>query len=116
MHVSELYGLDIYNDEAKYLGKVNDVILNLESGKIVRLTTEPLRAVSKDRAKAVLKDKSVLYKNVISVGEIVIVGKGSNAPDEEEETAAEAKPRSPTQYKYTSQYTPHGRSLLGRTK
>ncbi|RLG69008.1 MAG: hypothetical protein DRO11_08315 [Methanobacteriota archaeon] len=110
MHVSELYGLDIYNDEARFVGKVNDVILNLETGKVVRLTTEPLRAVSKERAKSVLKDKSVLFKNVMAVGDIVIVGKGSNLATEEEE---EAPKQTPTQRRY-GQY--QRRSLLGRTK
>ncbi len=112
MHVSELYGLDIYNDEARYVGKVNDVILNLESGKIVRLTTEPLRAVSKERAKAVLKDKSVLFKNVMAVGDIVIVGKGSNAPTREEEDSE--APKKGARYERPRVKYPR-RSLLGRT-
>jgi sporulation protein YlmC with PRC-barrel domain len=86
MNISELYGIDIYDDEAKYIGKVNDIILNLETGKIVRLTTEPLRAVSRERAKQVLRERSVLYKNVTSVGDIIIVSKrrGGSAPSEEE--------------------------------
>ncbi|MCK4327209.1 MAG: PRC-barrel domain-containing protein [Candidatus Diapherotrites archaeon] len=102
MHISELYGIDIYSEGAKYVGKVNDIILNLETGKIVRLTTEPLRSVSKEKAKEVLKEKSVLYKNVSAVGDIVILGASSGVV---EEGGAEAKPS----------YTPR-RSLLGRTK
>ncbi|MBN3037317.1 MAG: PRC-barrel domain-containing protein [Candidatus Diapherotrites archaeon] len=105
MHISELYGIDIYNfDDAKYIGKVNDVILNLETGKIVRLTTEPLRSISKDKAKEILREKSVLYKNVLSVGDIVIVGRGKRvAASEEEATVA-------------SRTLPARRSLLGRTR
>ena len=109
MHISELYGLDIYNDEAKYIGKVNDIIINLETGKIVRLTTEPLRSVSKEKAKAVLRDKSVLYKNVTAVGDIVIVGKGSTAMPSEEEVEAERTG-------YSSKYRYQRRSMLGRTR
>ncbi len=75
MNLSELYGMDIYTEDARYLGKVNDVIINIETGKIVRLTTEPLRAVSKEAAKRILKEHSVLYKYVKSVGDIVLVGK-----------------------------------------
>ncbi len=100
MHISELYGIDIYGENARYVGKVNDIILNLESGKIVRLTTEPLRSVSKDKAKLVLKEKSVLYKNVAAVGDIVILGASSNTVEEE-------APVSPTTKR---------RSLLGRTR
>ena len=103
MHISELYGMDIYSENAKYVGKVNDIILNLETGKVVRLTTEPLRSVSKEKAKEVLKEKSVLYKSVSAVGDIVILGPNMGAAEEEEAPAA--KPG----------YTPR-RSLLGRTR
>ncbi len=88
MNLSELYGMDIYTEDARYLGKVNDVIINLETGKIVRLTTEPLRAVSKDAAKKILKEKSVLYKYVKSVGDIVLVGKTPREPISGEEVEA----------------------------
>lgn len=101
MHISELYGIDIYGENARYVGKVNDIILNLETGKLVRLTTEPLRSVSKEKAKSVLKEKSVLYKNVAAVGDIVILGASS---------AVEKTEPAPTG---------HGtrrRSLLGRTR
>ena len=103
MHISEMYGIHIYSENAKYVGKVNDIILNLETGKIVRLTTEPLRSITKEKAKSVLKEKSVLYKNVASVGDIVILGAASAAyEDEEEESKAPS---------YTRR-----RSLLGRTR
>ena len=100
MHISELYGIDIYGENARYVGKVNDIILNLESGKIVRLTTEPLRSVSKEKAKSVLKEKSVLYKNVAAVGDIVILGASSSAVEEDEPAGS----------------TTRRRSLLGRTR
>ncbi len=103
MHISEMYGIDIYSENARYVGKVNDIILNLETGKIVRLTTEPLRSVSKEKAKAVLKEKSVLYKNVAAVGDIVILGAASAAYEGEEE-----QPKA-------SSYA-RRRSLLGRTR
>lgn len=105
MHISELYGIDIYDENARYVGKVNDIILNLESGKIVRLTTEPLRSVSKEKAKEVLKEKSVLYKNVSAVGDIVILGPASAAGVTEEEAEQS-----------TRIYGTKRRSLLGRTR
>ncbi len=84
------------------MGKVNDIILNLETGKIVRLTTDPLRSVSKEKAKEVLKEKSVLYKSVSAVGDIVILGPNSAAVEDEPETQGTTYPRR--------------RSLLGRTR
>jgi len=113
MYISELYGMDIYNDDARYIGKVNDIILNLETGKIVRLTTEPLRSISKEKAKEVLREKSVLYRNVVAVGDIIIVGKGKNVMPEEGEIEAERrgyrKPAMGTMRRTS-------RSLLGRTR
>jgi sporulation protein YlmC with PRC-barrel domain len=104
IHISELYGIDIYGDDGKYVGKVNDVILNLEKGKIVRITTEPLRFVSKLKAKTVLKEKSILYRNVRTVGDILIVGKGKGIVPTEDEVEAEFPKAVP------------GRSLLGRVR
>jgi len=87
MRLSKLYGMDIYTDDAGYIGKVNDVILNLEKGEVVRLTTETLKAVSKEEAAKVLRDKSVLYKNVRSAGDIVIVSRKGGAITQEELSA-----------------------------
>jgi sporulation protein YlmC with PRC-barrel domain len=89
MRISELYGIDIFSERAEYIGKVNDIILNLEKGEIIRLTTEPLRSVSKEKAKEILKDKSVLYRNVKAVGDIMIVGKGKKSEPSKEEIEVE---------------------------
>ena len=85
VRISRLYVTDIYTDGAGYLGKINDIILNLETGKVVRITTEPLKNVSKERAHEVLRQKSVLYKNVKSVGDIMIVSKSGGPVDSVEE-------------------------------
>ena len=86
--------MDIYTDEAGYIGKVNDVILNLEKGEVVRLTTETLKAVSREEAAKVLKDKSILYRNVRSAGDILLVSKRGGAVQEEEvEAEMEDAPR-----------------------
>ncbi len=76
IRASKMYGLDIYDASGKYLGKVNDLILNLETGEVVRITTEPLRAsLTKEELPKILKQKSILYKRVKAVRDIVIVGK-----------------------------------------
>jgi sporulation protein YlmC with PRC-barrel domain len=94
--VSQLYGMDIYSDEGGFLGKINDIIINLEKGEVVRVTTEPLKSVSKEEARKILRDKSVLYKNVRSVRDIMIVSKrggaGSDIEEEAEDAAIAAAP------------------------
>ena len=78
MRASRLYGLDIYDADGGYIGKVNDLIINLEKGEIVRVTTEPLRAnLTKDELPEILQKKSVLYKRVSSAKDILIVNKGA---------------------------------------
>lgn len=96
MKISEFYGKDVYTDGGKYLGKVYDVVIDLEKGDVVRLTLAPLNSISKDEAKKILKEKSVLYKNVKNVGDIVVIGgeKGDKPADiKNEEAIPESKPK-----------------------
>jgi sporulation protein YlmC with PRC-barrel domain len=109
MHLSELYGLDIYSEDARFVGKVSDIIVNLETGRIVRLTTEPLRSVSKERARDVLRDKSVLYNKVAAVGDIIILGQNRYRGEETSEVEEESQAGQPTMYQKR-------RSLLGRVR
>ena len=80
MKVSKIYGMDIYTDGGKFLGRVQEILLDLERGEVIRLTMEPLNSVSKDEAKRILRDKSVLYKSVKSVEDVVVVTKGAAGP------------------------------------
>ena len=82
--VSKIYGMDIYTDGGKFLGRVQEILLDLEKGEVVRLTMEPLNSVSKDEAKRILRDKSVLYKSVKSVEDVVVVARGAGAVGLEE--------------------------------
>lgn len=75
MKLSRLYGMDIYSDGGRYLGRAQDFIVDLEKGEVIRVTMEPLSAMSKDEAKRIIKDKSVLYKNVKSVEDVIVVSK-----------------------------------------
>lgn len=69
--------MDIYTDGGRFLGKVQDVIIDLESGEVVRLTMDPLNSVSKEEAKKILRDRSVLFKSVKSIEDVVVVAKGA---------------------------------------
>ena len=77
--VSKIYGMDIYTDGGKFLGRVQEILLDLEKGEVIRLTMEPLNSVSKEEAKRILRDKSVLYKSVKSVEDVVVVTKGATS-------------------------------------
>jgi sporulation protein YlmC with PRC-barrel domain len=99
--LSQLIGMDIYTDNAQYIGKVYDVILDLQKGEVVRLTLEPIKVASKEEAKRVFKEKTILYKSVKAVEKIIIVtASGSVGQEMEEEEPAPATPEKPMPYSY----------------
>jgi sporulation protein YlmC with PRC-barrel domain len=73
--ISELYGTEIYTSKAKHLGKIEDIILNLQKGEIMRITLSPLKSgfLSKSKVEEILKENSVGYQDVEEVGDIVLV-------------------------------------------
>ncbi len=80
-----MYGMDIFTDSGKFLGNAQDFIVDVESGEVSRILIEQLPA-SKDEAKKALRDKSILYSNVKSVEDVIVVTKGiagvsSRAPE-----------------------------------
>ena len=87
--LSRLYGMDIYSDGGKYLGRVQDMILDLEKGEILRITLEPLVSVTREDAKRILREKSILYKSVRSVEDVIMVsGRPVTMPKGEAEPEA----------------------------
>jgi sporulation protein YlmC with PRC-barrel domain len=62
LRLSRLQGLKIYNDKAKYVGSVWDVLLNDEEGKVVGL------ALGK-KGSSIL---SLPFSNVLAIGDIVL--------------------------------------------
>jgi len=93
MRLSKLFGMDIYNSEAGYRGKVFDVIINLEKGKLETITTEALKARSKQEAKKIISEKSIPYKTVRAAKDIIIVGGKVAAPEPEQ--------KKPSHYRYS---------------
>jgi sporulation protein YlmC with PRC-barrel domain len=75
MRVSQLYGRDIYTERAEYVGKVEDVILNLETAEIMRLSIRPFRAntLPPEEVKKIISEESVGYEEVIRVGDVILV-------------------------------------------
>ncbi|MFH0836377.1 MAG: PRC-barrel domain-containing protein [Candidatus Micrarchaeota archaeon] len=99
LKLSQLMGKDVYSDTADYIGKVHDIILDLQKGEVVRLTLEPIRAGSKEEAKRIFKEKTIMYKSVKAVEKIVIISKAP-IPEETEEEPEQQVPLKPTPYSF----------------
>ncbi len=70
--LSTMYGMDIFTDKGKYMGASQDFIINVEEGKVVRIMLEKIPR-SSEEAKRVIKERSILYKNVKSVEDVIVV-------------------------------------------
>mgnify|MGYP001115724216 CR=1 FL=1 len=64
MRISRFYGLAIYNSRAEYVGIVNDVVLDFDSGEIFGL------AVGQE---AGVQNIAVPFRDVLAVGDIILV-------------------------------------------
>lgn len=95
MRLSKLFGMDIYTTDAEYKGKIFDIVINLEKGKLETITTEALKARSKQEAKKIISEKSIPYRNVRAAKDIVLVS-GRAIPVEEPMPERPA----PTTYRY----------------
>lgn len=75
--LSELYGMDVYSLNAELIGRVEEVILNLEKGGIMRLCLKPFRGdtLSGDEVKRILQQESISYEDVSQVSDIVLINK-----------------------------------------
>jgi sporulation protein YlmC with PRC-barrel domain len=72
--LSRMYNMDIFSDSGKFIGSAQDFVLDTQSGEVLRVLLEPLPG-SKEEAKKVLREKSVLYKSVKSVEDVIVVTK-----------------------------------------
>jgi sporulation protein YlmC with PRC-barrel domain len=97
IRLSKLFGMDIYDAKAGYKGKVYDIIINLEKGKLETITTEPLKVKTKSDAKKILSEKSMPYKNVVSANDIILI---SNSPRATEEDSAPKRRETTTNTRY----------------
>lgn len=96
--LSKLFGMDIYDAKAGYKGKVYDIIINLEKGKLETITTEPLKVKTKSDAKKILSEKSIPYKNVVSANDIILISNSPRAVEDNDPKRAQSA--SKTRYKY----------------
>ncbi len=101
LKISQLMGMDVYTDTAHYVGKVYDVIIDLQKGEVVRLTLEPIKVTSKEEAKRVFREKTILYKSVKAADKIIIISPTAAEEVEEEAAQVEEKPpAAPYSYRY----------------
>lgn len=77
--LSKLYGMEVFTDTGKFIGNAQDFVLDFESGEVLRILTESLPGNKEDVRKA-LREKSIMYKNVKSVEDVIVVTKGPTAP------------------------------------
>lgn len=78
MRISEIYNMDIYGDNGQYLGEVLDAIIDLERGEVSRILMEEWRNIDKAEMRKLLQNKSVLFKNVRNIGDVVLVAASPN--------------------------------------
>jgi len=72
--LSNLYGLDIYSTSGTYIGKVEDILLNLEEGVVMSLYLKTLNsgAIDSNELKRIIKEEGVSYDGVSSVSDIIL--------------------------------------------
>ncbi|MGB9837495.1 MULTISPECIES: PRC-barrel domain-containing protein [unclassified Methanothermobacter] len=94
VELSSLYGLEIYTSRGKYVGRVQDVVLNIKKGRVSTLKVRPMRHDKKNVGiKDVLKTSirivpessdeirpiqeegiiDINYERVQAVGDILII-------------------------------------------
>lgn len=90
IRLSKLFGMDIYETNATYRGKVYDLVVNLEQGVLETITTQPLKVNSKQEAKKIITEHSIPYKKVISADDIVLINSGNVPTQNKTITSKEA--------------------------
>lgn len=83
--LSEMYGKDIYTQKGAHVGKVEDIILNLERGEIMRLSLKSFRGgvLPNEDIKKVLQAESIGYDEVVNVSDVIIVQKAPTIKTQE---------------------------------
>ena len=89
MKISEIYSMDIYGDNGQYLGEVRDAIVDLEKGEVSRLLMQEWRNSDRTEVRKILQQKSVLFKNVKNIGDVVLVSGGTSSPKQESASSPE---------------------------
>ncbi len=75
--LSKLYGMNIYTENAEFVGKVEDVILNIKKGEVMRLCLRSFkgRQLPSEEVKKILQEESIGYNEVLKAGDIILCKK-----------------------------------------
>ena len=75
--LSELYGMDIFTKKAEHIGRVGDVILNLEKGEVMQLSLRSFKSgeIGGFDIRKVLQEESIPFEEVSRIGDIIICDK-----------------------------------------
>ncbi len=87
--LSEIYGMDLFTEKAEYVGKVGDIILNIDQGEIMQLSLTPLKPEDGD-IRRILQEETISYEDVLKVGDIILCKKN---PRREGRARSESAPR-----------------------
>ena len=79
IELSKMFGMDIYSTNAEYVGKAYDFVIDLEQGRVFKITLEPFKVRSKKEAADILKKKSVGYEKVVAVKDIILIDPNKTA-------------------------------------
>ncbi|VUT26335.1 MAG: PRC-barrel domain protein [Candidatus Methanolliviera sp. GoM_asphalt] len=80
--ITSLFGLDVYTNECKHLGKVENAVLDMDGKKIAQLALTDVDEELKDPSK---KGILIPYRWVMGVGDIVLVKRVVGFPPSIEE-------------------------------
>ena len=83
-----MYNMDVYADNGQYLGEVLDAIVDLEKGEVSRILMEELRNIERAEMRKLLQNKSILFKNVRNIGDVVLVA--AQTPSQQQNDANSA--------------------------
>ena len=75
IELSRMFGMDIYTTDAEYVGKAYDFLIDLEEGRIFKITLEPFRLTSRQDVVQILKKKSIDYTKVVAVKDVILINK-----------------------------------------
>jgi len=73
--LSSVYGMEIYTEDAKRLGKVEDIIIDLEEKRVWLLTLDRLNldVLSRMPPERLLTQRGVSFEKVKGISDIVLV-------------------------------------------
>lgn len=71
--LSELLGKNVYSDKGVKLGKVYDVIFDLQQGTVSRICLSSFEFKNKEDFAKQIKQKTIAFENILSISDSILV-------------------------------------------